>query len=135
GIPLASFDPKKWHLQPFGHYTGPIPIFAGNYQPRMAELFRTGNPGPLDFGIGYRSRRDASSLLLAQRATPEVREAAINPSLTTTTDGVAGIPVGSPNAPAWVRQRPRIVETAAKPPSPQPQAPGYRGFFGFFRRP
>jgi hypothetical protein len=134
GIPLTSFDAKKWHLQPFGRYTGPIPIFAGNYQPRMAELFRTGNPGPLDFGIGYRSRRDASSLLLAQRATPEVREAAINPSLTTTTDGVAGIPVGSPNAPDWVKQRPRIEETASRP-RPQPQPPPNRGIFEFFRRP
>ncbi len=54
GIPLAYFDAKKWRLQPFGHYVAPLPIFPGDYQPSMAELFRTGNAIPLDFGIGYR---------------------------------------------------------------------------------
>ena len=47
---------KKWHLQPFGRYVGPLGIFGHSYQPGMAELFR--NATPLDFGIGYRWREE-----------------------------------------------------------------------------
>jgi len=70
GIPLAYFDPKKWRLQPFGRYLGPIAAFPSDYQPGMAELFRKGNAIPIDFGLGYRWRRDESNLLLAQRLGP-----------------------------------------------------------------
>ena len=51
GIPLAYFDATKWRVQAFGHYSGPIPMFANFNQPRMAELFRSASP--LEFGIGY----------------------------------------------------------------------------------
>jgi hypothetical protein len=64
GIPFAYFDPTKWRVQAFGHYAGPIPMFANFYQPRMAELFRSASP--LEFGIGYRWRKNESNLLLAQ---------------------------------------------------------------------
>jgi hypothetical protein len=67
---LAYFDPKKWRLQPFGRYLGPIAAFPSDYQPGMAELFRKGNAIPIDFGLGYRWRRDESNLLLAQRLGP-----------------------------------------------------------------
>ena len=67
GIPLGYFDPKKWHFQPLGRYLGPIEIFPGTYQPQMSELFRKGNPIPLDFGIGYRWRKNESNMLLATR--------------------------------------------------------------------
>jgi APA family basic amino acid/polyamine antiporter len=70
GIPLAFFDSKKWRLQPFGHYLYPIGEFPGVYQPRMTELFRQGNAIPIDFGIGYRWRRNESNLLLAQNISP-----------------------------------------------------------------
>ena len=40
GIPLAYFEATKWRLQPFGHYAGPIPMFASFYQPRMANCFK-----------------------------------------------------------------------------------------------
>jgi hypothetical protein len=66
GIPFAYFDPKKWRLQPFGRYVGPLSIFGGRYQERMSELFRR-NAIPIDFGIGYRWRRNESNLLLAER--------------------------------------------------------------------
>ena len=68
GIPLAYFDPKKWRLQPFGRYVGPLNIFGRSYQPRMAELFR--HATPIDFGIGYRWRHNKSNLLLAQKGAP-----------------------------------------------------------------
>jgi hypothetical protein len=63
GIPLASFDPKKWRLFPFGRYAGPIAKFPRMYQAKYAELFR--NSQPMDFGIGYRWRPYESNLLLA----------------------------------------------------------------------
>jgi basic amino acid/polyamine antiporter, APA family len=70
GIPLAFFDSKKWRLQPYGRYLYPISAFRGAYQPQMAELFRKGNAIPIDFGVGYRWRRNESNLLLAQKIVP-----------------------------------------------------------------
>ena len=99
GIPLAYFDAKKWRLQPFGHYVAPLTIFPGDYQPSMAELFRTGNAIPLDFGIGYRWQHNELNLLLAEKIAPAVTEASINPSLTIPVDGAPGIMVGSPTLP------------------------------------
>lgn len=73
GIPLAYFEAKKWRLQAFGHYAGPISIFANFYQPRMAELFQ--GASPIEFGIGYRWRKNESNLLLAQkRSSPSSDE-------------------------------------------------------------
>ena len=66
GIPLRYYDPKKWDLQPFGRYLGPIGVFPGRYQPNYASLFR--NSRPIDFGIGYRWRPNESNLLLAVRS-------------------------------------------------------------------
>lgn len=65
GIPLRHFSPADWTLQAQGRYTGPISLFAGNHQPRMADLFRAQKPTPLPFGVGYRIRAAESSLLLA----------------------------------------------------------------------
>jgi len=64
GIPLAYFEATKWRVQAFGHYAGPISMFANFYQPRMAELFQ--GASPLEFGIGYRWRKNESNLLVAQ---------------------------------------------------------------------
>ena len=75
GIPLGYFDPKKWRLQPFGHYLAPLGIFPNTYQPRLAELFR--NAAPLDFGIGYRWRKNESNLLLADPAAARRRRSRI----------------------------------------------------------
>jgi hypothetical protein len=67
GIPVSYFDRKKWQLQPFGRYIGPIDVFPGRYQPQLADLYRRDRPIPLDFGIGYRWRTNESNLLLAKR--------------------------------------------------------------------
>lgn len=67
GIPARFFKPEEWQLQPFGAYLGPIEIFQGMYQPQLAQLFRTGKPPKLDFGIGYRWRGHDSNLLLARK--------------------------------------------------------------------
>jgi len=65
GIPVAYFNFTKWRLQPFGRYVGPISLFGRRYQAQLTQLFHTGNSIALDFGIGYRWRRDESNLLLA----------------------------------------------------------------------
>jgi hypothetical protein len=65
GIPLAYLEAKNWRLQAFGRYAGPIPMFANFYQPRMAELFQ--GASPIEFGIGYRWRKNESNLILAQK--------------------------------------------------------------------
>lgn len=70
GIPVTSFKPDEWDLRPFGAYLGPIEIFRGQYQPKLMELFKRGNPPPLTFGIGYRWRGHDSNLLLAVRKKP-----------------------------------------------------------------
>ncbi len=104
GIPLVYFDPKKWRLQPFGHYLGPISEFPACYQPAMTELFRKGKPIPIDFGLGYRWRTNESNLLVAQRIGP-VDDSALNAPLTTASDawGAAPKPCGG---------KPRQADTA-----------------------
>ena len=67
GIPLTYFEATKWRVQAFGHYAGPIPMFANFYQPRMVELFR--DASPLEFGIGYRWRKNESNLLVAHNGS------------------------------------------------------------------
>ncbi|MEC9368215.1 MAG: hypothetical protein VX871_05920 [Pseudomonadota bacterium] len=66
GVPLRYFDRKKWQLQPFGRYAGPISIFAGRYQNDMAQLFAKGRATAIDFGIGYRWRTHETNVLLAK---------------------------------------------------------------------
>ena len=69
GIPLASYDPRKWRFFPFGRYAGPIDKFPGRYQERYAELFERSQP--IDFGIGYRWRSFESNVLLSVRVAPD----------------------------------------------------------------
>ncbi len=79
GIPIAYFDPTKWRLQPVGRYLGPIAVFPRDYQPRLAELFRKVTPIPIDFGIGYRWRKNESNLLLAQKISAKTNETGLAP--------------------------------------------------------
>jgi hypothetical protein len=78
GIPLAYFDSKKWRLQPFGRYVGPLNIFGRSYQPGMAQLFR--KAAPIEFGIGYRWRKNESNLLLAQKGASQTSDQELTPS-------------------------------------------------------
>jgi hypothetical protein len=77
GIPLAYFEARKWRFQSFGHYAGPISIFANFYQPQMAELFKSARP--IEFGIGYRWRKNESNLLLAQKESSPINDAELTP--------------------------------------------------------
>ena len=81
GIPLAYFDPKKWRLQPFGRYVGPILDFPDALiRPRMGELFRKGNADPDRFRAsaigGERTNRTCCS---PQRIAPRTGEAELAP--------------------------------------------------------
>jgi hypothetical protein len=113
GIPLHSYDPKKWRFLPFGRYAGPIDKFPGTYQPKYAELFRRAQP--MDFGIGYRWRTFESNLLLSVKLASDGSESADT----------------TPSAPSAEPPRP-------KPPRPRkPRPPAYfeppPGFFWFSR--
>lgn len=65
GIPLVYFDRRRWQFLAFGRYEAPISIFANFYQPGVAELFQNANP--IDFGIGYRWRKNESNLIVARK--------------------------------------------------------------------
>ena len=77
GIPLAYFEARKWRFQAFGHYAGPISIFTNFYQPQMAELFKGARP--IEFGIGYRWRKNELNLLLAQKELSPINDAELTP--------------------------------------------------------
>jgi hypothetical protein len=77
GIPVRYFEQNAWEVRPFGRYTGPIAIFAQNYQQQLEDIYRKERPAPLEFGIGYRIRAPQSSLVLAVK---KAVQANANPS-------------------------------------------------------
>ncbi|MGH8635964.1 MAG: hypothetical protein ACREUZ_02405, partial [Burkholderiales bacterium] len=68
------FKADQWDFRPFGKYLGPIAIFPGRYQPRLATLFK--KAPALPFGIGYRHRGYDSNLLLAVKKAARVPQQA-----------------------------------------------------------
>jgi hypothetical protein len=110
GIPLVSYDPKKWRFFPFGRYAGPIAKFPGMYQQEYAELFRRSQP--MDFGIGYRWRSFESNLLLSVRL----------PS-----DGPGHVDA----APST--EKPQVTPSRPKPPRPPRDVGAQPGGFPWFR--
>jgi hypothetical protein len=69
GIPLRFYDAKKWDLQPYGRYLGPIGVFPGRFQQDYAVLFKKSRA--IDFGIGYRWQAHESNLLVAVKRPGE----------------------------------------------------------------
>ena len=106
GIPLTYFEATKWRVQAFGHYAGPLPMFANFYQPRMAELFRSASP--LEFGIGYRWRKNESNLLLGQSGSQLSNE-----EVTTQPKPDANAPVAA--APSAKKARKRVEGRGRRP--------------------
>ena len=83
GIPCGFFTPESWRVRYFGSYPGPIPLFKEYRQQQLADAYRTTNPVPLDFGIGYRHRVGESMLMVARRqpvTAPPAPEAAAAPA-------------------------------------------------------
>ena len=127
GIPLAYFDPKKWRLQPYGRYVGPLHIFGRSYQPGMAELFRK-DAIPIDFGIGYRWQRNESNLLLAAKTAAATSDGEMAPS--SPADHAAPGADGQPHKPrsATNPSRRKRVESDT---TGSLGCPGIRGLFSF----
>ena len=67
GIPVSFFKSDTWQVRVFGHYPGPISLFKNCYQSKLAELYKTSKPEPLNFGIGYRHNASESTLMVASR--------------------------------------------------------------------
>ena len=62
GIPLTYFESTKWRVQAFGHYAGPIPMFANFNQPRMVECFEV--PVRLNSALGIVGARTSRTFSL-----------------------------------------------------------------------
>jgi hypothetical protein len=127
GIPLAYFDPKKWRLQPYGRYVGPLNIFGRSYQPGMAELFRR-DAKPIDFGIGYRWQRNESNLLLAEKTAAATSDGENAPA--ESADHAAPVTDGPPHKPRSATNplRRKRVESDT---TGSIGCPGIRGLFSF----
>jgi hypothetical protein len=80
GIPVTYFDEKKWQLQPFGHYYGPISLFQNRYQPKLNQLYQKSHADPINFGIGYRWRPQESNLLKVVKGVSAVSSVNNEPS-------------------------------------------------------
>jgi hypothetical protein len=113
GVPLRYYDPKKWDLQPFGHYLGPIGVFPGRYQQQYAVLFHKARP--IDFGVGYRWRPGETNLLLAVKRPAE---ASAEPS---------AVPAAAAEA--------QTAESTQTTPPPRQRRVRQRSPFEWFRRP
>jgi hypothetical protein len=53
GIPYHAFDQRRWNVQLYGVYDGPIGLFSGNNQPDLAKAYQAAHPGELGFAFGY----------------------------------------------------------------------------------
>lgn len=67
GIPHAWFRPAVWDAILYGRYGSPIGLFNNWQQPGLREAYATGEPKALDFGIGYRHRKNDSNLQLYRK--------------------------------------------------------------------
>ena len=75
GIPIDRFDQASWQLHPFGHYSGPIALFANRYQSKLSELFSHRAVESIDFAIGYRWHPGSSNLIVAARTYTAIPDA------------------------------------------------------------
>jgi hypothetical protein len=74
GIGLRYFDKNIWKLTFYGVYNGPIPIFRDQFQRDLYQVYRKDtNIKPLPFGIGYKSVKGTSNLMIARRIGAEVK--------------------------------------------------------------
>lgn len=70
GIPHAWFRPNVWQAKLYGRYGSPIALFNNWQQPGLRAAYAEGDPEPLNFGIGYRHRRNDSNLQLYRKLQP-----------------------------------------------------------------
>jgi hypothetical protein len=135
GIPVSYFPPDKWQFRPFGRYTGPITMFAKNYQPKLTQMFQKGRTEALDFGLGYQWRVLGSNLLLATRT--EVPTGVDSPVASATPDSKPTDWSAQPGSDSAAGAKKSAARTGAKSQksrasnnAPRP-APFYFPFFRF----
>jgi hypothetical protein len=74
GIGLRYFDKDIWKLTFYGVYNGPIHIFRDQYQRDLYQAYRKDtNIKSLPFGIGYKSAKGTSNLMIARRIGAEAK--------------------------------------------------------------
>ncbi|GMU42218.1 MAG: hypothetical protein IT479_02955 [Xanthomonadales bacterium] len=71
GIPHAWFRAPLWEATLYGRYGSPIPLFANWQQPGLRAAYADGKPKALEFGIGYRHRRNDSNLQIYRKRPQE----------------------------------------------------------------
>ena len=100
GIAVKNYDPSRWELTFFGHYVGPIDMFAEFFQDELKDAYLTPAVKPLDFGIGYRFKPNESCLILAVDKNPGGSSASRGPArlARVTVGGVEARNVLVPNA-------------------------------------
>jgi hypothetical protein len=74
GIPVKYLASEDWQLYPFGTYLRPIAQFRHAEQPKLVELFKRNNAGPLDFTVGYRWGKPSNLLLALRPPAPSKTE-------------------------------------------------------------
>jgi len=91
GIPLRHFKSDQWVMGLYGHYPGPIELFAKHNQPDLRDAFAQHKAGDLPFGFGYQWGRGASSLIVgtALRSVPKAG---------TSAEPVKAVPLEEPGA-------------------------------------
>jgi hypothetical protein len=99
GIPLRHFKPGEWQIGFYGTYSSPIPLFQEHFQADLRKAYQEGAAKALDFGTGYRWRKNDSNLLVASRV-PESPAAQAVAIVKTALDPVVEITAVSPEAPA-----------------------------------
>lgn len=67
GVPLRFLEQAGYEVHPHGNYVGPIPVFGGQYQAKLKELFVKSKAPPISFGVGYRWRLTQSHVMHAVR--------------------------------------------------------------------
>lgn len=100
GIAVKNYDPSRWDLTFYGHYVGPIDMFAEFFQDELKNAYLTPAVKPLDFGIGYRFKPNESCLMLAVGKSPGRSSASHGPArlARVTVGGVEARNVLIPNA-------------------------------------
>lgn len=72
GLPHAWFRPELWEATLYGRYGSPIPLFSNWTQPGLRRAYAEAEVRRLDFGIGYRHRKNDSNLqIYRKRAAPD----------------------------------------------------------------
>jgi hypothetical protein len=64
GVAFKFIDQKKWSVQLYGVYNGPIPMFANRFEKDLKEAYDKEKPKPLSFQYGYGSH---CGLLVARK--------------------------------------------------------------------